>query len=380
MKYLTILLTLFTAVQIYSQAQGESFESYYLQEERNIRISLPADYDAEKKYPLILVLDAEYLFDMVVANARFYHNSDRMPSSIVVGVDHEEEFLRERDFSFDENSGYLTAESDAYYSFLEKELLPYCDKQFSIAPFKMFIGYDRTAALGNFFLYGEKSPFTAYLSISPVLPSEMENLVPSRLLDLPQQLFYNLVLEKEPTADRQRILQMNQSIASIQREGLHYYFDQYETPDHTTVVAYGISKAFDNVFKLFRPITPMEYKKEILSSKEPVIQYLYHKYDMIEELLGFKKPYELNDVMAIYAATRKKEDFDSLKELAEICKKQWPERMIGDFFQAEYFEYMGEVKKALRAFEKAYQKEEIDFLTKELAYDKIAAIKDDFGY
>ena len=380
MKHLTILLALFTAVQIYSQTQVESLESYYLQEERNIRISLPADYDAEKKYPLILVLDAEYLFEMVVANARFYHNSDRMPSSIVVGVDHEEEFLRERDFSFDENSGYLTAESDAYYSFLEKELLPYCDKQFSIAPFKMFIGYDRTAALGNFFLYGEKSPFTAYLSISPVLPSEMENLVPSRLLDHPQQLFYNLVLEKEPTADRQRILQMNQSIASIQREGLHYYFDQYETPDHTTVVAYGISKAFDNVFKLFRPITPMEYKKEILSSKEPVIQYLYHKYDMIEELLGFKKPYELNDVMAIYAATRKKEDFDSLKELAEICKKQWPESMIGDFFQAEYFEYMGEVKKALRAFEKAYQKEEIDFLTKELAYDKIAAIKDDFGY
>ena len=41
---------------------------------------------------------------------------------------------------------------------------------------------------------------------------------------------------------------------------------------------------------------------------------------------------------------------------------------------------MGEVKKALRAFEKAYQKNEIDFLTKEAAYDKIAAIKDDFGY
>ena len=380
MKHLTFILTLFLMGQAFAQSTVESFESYYLQEERNIRISLPENYDAEKTYPLILVLDAEYLFDMVVANARFYHNSARMPSSIIIGVDHQDEYLRERDFSFDEESGYLTSESDAYYSFLEKELLPYCEKQFSIAPFKMFIGYDRTAALGNFFLYGERSPFTAYLSISPVMPTDMENLVPSRLLDHSQQLFYNLVLEKEPTPDRQRILQLNQSIASIQRKGLHYYFDQYESPDHTTVVAYGISKAFDNVFKLFRPITPMEYKKEILTSNEPVIEYLFNKYGMIEELLGFKKPYELNDVMAIYAASRKKEDFESLKELAEICKKQWPESMIGYFFQAEYFEYMGEVKKALRAFEKAYQKEEIDFLTKELAYDKIASIKDDFGY
>ena len=337
MKYLTLILSLFLTVQAFAQSRVENFESYHLQEERTIRISLPDHYDAEKTYPLILVLDAEYLFDMVVANARFYHNSARMPSSIIIGVDHEEDYLRERDFSFDENNGYLTQESDAYYSFLEKELLPYCEKQFSVAPFKMFIGYDRTAALGNFFLFGERSPFTAYLIISPVMPPEMENLVPSRLLDHSQQLFYNLVLEKEPTPDRQSVLQLNQSIASIQREGLHYYFDQYESPDHTTVVAYGISKAFDNVFQLFRPITPMEYKQDILTSKEPVIQYLYHKYGMIEELLGFKKPYELNDVMAIYAGSRKKEDFDSLEELAEICKKQWPESMMGDFFQAGVF-------------------------------------------
>jgi predicted alpha/beta superfamily hydrolase len=380
MKILATALALFMSGTLLAQTQKETLESYYLQEERSIRICLPEDYDEAKTYPLILVLDAEYLFDMVVANARFYHRNDRMPNSIIVGIDHEEEYLRERDFSFDPNNGYLTQDSDAFYSFLEKEVLPYCKKNYSIAPFKMFIGYDSSAALGNFFLYGDRSLFTAYLSISPVLPNEMENLIPSRLLDHSQQIFYNLVLEKGPTTDRQRILQMNQSIASIQREGLHYYFDQYEAPDHTTIVAYGISKAFDNVFKLLRPITPMEYKKEILTSNDPAIQYLYHKYEMIEELLGFKKPYELNDIMAIYAASEKKDDFESLKDLADICKRQWPETMMGDYLQGEYFENMGEVKKALRAFEKAYQKNEIDFLTKEAAYDKIAAIKDDFGY
>ena len=37
-------------------------------------------------------------------------------------------------------------------------------------------------------------------------------------------------------------------------------------------------------------------------------------------------------------------------------------------------------KKAFKTFEKAFQLEEIDFLTKDLALEKIDALKADFGY
>jgi len=136
----------------------------------------------------------------------------------------------------------------------------------------------------------------------------------------------------------------------------------------------------DHIFGMFKPITPKEYREEILTSEAPAFNYLKDKYTMIETLFGFKKKVDLNDIMAVYAATRKKEDFESLKPLSALCKKEFPETMLGFFFEGEYYEMIGEPKKALRTFEKAFGMEEIDFLTKDLALEKMDALKADFGY
>jgi len=69
-----------------AQVQKEIFESFKLQERRDVSYYIPEDYTEEKKYPLIVVLDADYLFDLVVANAKFYSEHIRMPQAIIVGV------------------------------------------------------------------------------------------------------------------------------------------------------------------------------------------------------------------------------------------------------------------------------------------------------
>jgi hypothetical protein len=84
--------------------------------------------------------------------------------------------------------------------------------------------------------------------------------------------------------------------------------------------------------------------------------------------------------MAIYAGCRKKEDTESLKPQSDLCKKEFPNTMLGFYFEGEYYEQMGEPKKALRTFEKAFGMEEIDFLTKEMALEKMDALKADFGF
>lgn len=363
-----------------AQVTKEIFESFKLQERRDVSYYLPEDYTKDKKYPLIVVLDADYLFDLVVANAKFYSEHIRMPQAIIVGIHQSENDLRWEDCDFEQTTGLPTEKGKQFYEFIGTELIPYIETSYSMAPFKMFIGYDITANFGNYFLFKNKSLFNSYLSISPVLATEMESRVPSRLLDLEQEIFYNVVLEKEKSEDRQRILQMNNAIASITKENIHYFFDQYEEPDHISIAAYGISKAFDNVFKLFRPISPKEYKEQILKSDKPVFTYLEDKYERIQDLLGFEKQVELNDIMAIYAGSKKKEDLESLNQLAKLCKKFYPETMMGFYFEGEYLELLGEPKKAKKAFEKAYQMEEIDFLTKDLAIEKLDALKADFGY
>lgn len=380
MKKWLLVLTGLLCLELGAQVQKEIFESFKLQERRDVSYYFPENYSEDQKYPLIVVLDAEYLFDLVVANAKFYSEHQRMPETIIVGVHQAEGDIRWEDCDFEQTTGLPTEKGAKFYEFLGTELIPYLETSYNIAPFKMFVGYDITANFGNYFLFKDRSLFNSYLSISPVLATEMESRVPSRLSDLNQQIFFNVVLEKEKTEDRQRILQMNNAIKSIDKESLHYFFDEYNNADHVSIAAYGISKAFDNVFKIFRPISPKEYKTEILTSDEPVFKYLEDRYDMIENLLGFRKPVELNDIMAIYAACLKKDDFESLKPLSEICKKQYPDTMMGFYFEGEYYEELGEPKKAFKTFEKAFQMEEIDFLTKDMALDKIDALKADFGY
>lgn len=362
------------------QVKKEIFESFKLQERRDVSYYFPEGYSEEKKYPLILVLDADYLFDLVVSHTKFNSKYHRMPEAIVVGVHQEENDLRWEDCDFEQSTGLPTEKGKLFYEFLGTELLPYLETSYNTAPFKMFVGYDITANFGNYFLFKDRSLFNSYVIISPVLATEMESRIPSRLLDLNGELFYNLIVEKEKSEDRNRILQMNNAIASISRDNLHYFFDEYEKADHLSIASYGLTKAFDNVFHLFRPITPKEYKQEILTSNEPVFNYLENKYGRIEALLGYEKAVELNDIMAIYAGSIKKDDYESLKSLSELCKKQFSETMLGFYFEGEYLELLGEPKKAMKAFEKSFMMEEIDFLTKDMALEKIDAIKADFGY
>jgi len=371
---------LFICLSTNAQVTQEIFESFKLQERRDVSYYIPEDYDEEKKYPLVLVLDADYLFDQVVANAKFYSKFHGMPQMIVAGVHQSENSIRLDDCAWDQENGLPNEKAKKFFEFLGMELIPYLDLNYSTAPFKMVVGYDITANFQNYWLFKENSLFNAYINISPDLASEMESRVPSRLAAFDKQIFYQLILEEEKNRDTPRIMEMHKGIAAIEKESLHYYFDEYKGADHISIATYGIGKAFDNIFGMFKPISPKEYKTQILTSEEPVFDYLQTKYKNIEDLFGINKTVELNDIMAIYAGTRKKEDFESLKPLSELCKREFPGTMLGFYFEGEYYEQLGEPKKALKTFEKAFGMDEIDFLTKEMALEKIDALKADFGF
>ena len=196
----------------------------------------------------------------------------------------------------------------------------------------------RSANFQNYWLFKENSRFNAYINISPTLAPEMETRVPSRLGAFDKQIFYQLILEGEKSKNTSRILEMNKAIKALNKESLHYFFDEYPNADHISIAAYGIGKAFDNIFGMFKPISPKEYKTQILTSEEPVFNYLENKYKSIEDLFGITKTVDLNDIMAIYAASRKKEDFESLKPLSDLCKREYADTMLGFFFEGEYYE------------------------------------------
>lgn len=380
MRQILVLLLLTLSVGTNAQVSQEIFESFKLQERRDVQYYFPENMDADKKHPLIIVLDGNYLFDQVVATSKFYSSFHGMPQSIIVGINQSKNDIRFEDCAFDANTGLPSEKGKSFYEFIGMELIPYLDLNYSTAPFKMIVGYDITANFENYWLFKDNSIFDAYVSISPTLAPEMETRVPMRLNTFEKQIFYQLIVEGESNPDTQKIMALDQGIKALDKETLHYFFEEYKGADHISVATYGIGKSFDNIFGMFKPISPKEYKTQILTSEKPVFDYLKDKYQGIVDLFGFSKPVELNDIMAIYAGSRKKEDLESLKSLAELCKKEYPDTMLGFYFEGEYYEQLGEPKKALKTFEKAFQMEEIDFLTKEMALEKINALKADFGF
>ena len=283
MRRIFILLALILGFISTAQVKQEIFESFKLQERRDVQYYFPENLEDTKKYPLIVVLDANYLFDQVVATSKFYSRFHGMPESIIVGINQSKNDLRFEDCAFEKDTGLPTEKGKKFFEFIGMELIPYLDLNFSTAPFKMILGYDITANFQNYWLFKDNSLFNAYVSISPTLAPEMETRVPTRLGSFDKQIFYQVIIEGEASNNTPAIMAMDKAIKSIEKETLHYFFDQYQGADHISVVTYGIGKAFDNIFGMFKPISPKEYKTQILTSEEPVFQYLENKYKGIEE-------------------------------------------------------------------------------------------------
>lgn len=362
-----------------AQTSTTTFESYKLLESRTIRTYVPENYDEEKMYPLFVVLDAEYLFDNVVANAKFYSYWNEMPEAIVVGIEQKE--TRNEDCGYDNNTGFPDQRGNQFFEFLGMEVIPNLAEKYNLAPFKIIVGHDFSANFINYFLFKDRPKFSAYINISPDLSPEMENRLPERLSNMNDKLFYFLATNKSnKKQDRLRINSLQSQLKNLNKENLTVYTQQFEQASNNAVAAYAIPQAMDKIFQIFKPISKKEYKEKILTQEAPVYHYLEEKYQTIEDLFNMKMSAGLNDIMAIYAAALKKEDLESLKYLGNLGKKQYPETMLGFFITAEFYEKNGQPKKALKSYEKAFSLEEIDFITKDLALERMDALKEDFGW
>ena len=63
-KHITFVITLLVVTLSYAQLSIEEFDSFKLNEKRKVSLFVPENYSKDKKYPLVVVLDADYLFDV----------------------------------------------------------------------------------------------------------------------------------------------------------------------------------------------------------------------------------------------------------------------------------------------------------------------------
>jgi len=371
MKQIVLFLIFSTA--LFSQKKIEIIESNKLLESREIIIGLPESYERNptKRYPIVVLLDGDYLFDPFYGALSYGSYWEDLPETIIVGISQNKNEERFDDSNYDESTDLPDGKGAQFFEFIGTELLPYIEKNYRTAPFRIIAGHDTTAGYLNFFLYKDYSIFNAYISLSPELVPEMETRIPERFSALKQPLFY---YQSTGDGDIKDILEsvknLDANIKVSSNPLINYKYDQFKGASHYSAVLYSIPNALYQIFDCYKPISMTEFSEKIAILPSGQVKYLTDKYDFITKTLGLKVPIRISDFKAIEAAILKNKSYSELDNLAEVARKNYPKAMLADYELGLMFEKLGDSKKAAKAYQKASQFDEIGDLSKEMMLEK----------
>jgi predicted alpha/beta superfamily hydrolase len=378
MKNIFLTISFLLSLTLFSQTTTEVIHSAKLNADREITVKLPRSFSSnpEKKYPLVLVLDGEYLFAPFEGNLSFGNYWDDIPEVVLVGINQNKKDERYDDSEFDPATGLPAKKGGAFFEFIGAELIPFLETKYRIAPFRIIAGLDSTAGLLNAFLYKDIPQFSAYISLSPELASGMIERIPQRLAATKEPLFYY-----QATADgdlkkfQNDIKALDKNIAEIKNDFLNYKFDDFKDATHYSLALNAIPSALHQIFSIYSPISSVEYQTKIAVLVDSHAKYLTDKYEAIERILGVKMNVRLNDFRAVEAAILKSGDFKGFEELAQISGQQYEKSMLHDYHMGMYFEKTKNYKRAAQSYQDAFTKEEIRDLTKDMMMNKAADMK-----
>jgi predicted alpha/beta superfamily hydrolase len=362
----------FVSIALNAQAIYKTLDSYKLDRACELKIQLPRNYNPEEKrsYPLVVVLDGDYLFEPIAGNIDYQAYWEDIPDCIIVGIN--QGTTREDDFFYDEDTFFPAHDGAYFYEFIAAELLPYIEDNYSSSNFRIIVGHDLSANFINYYLFKDEPLFRAYIALSPDLAPEMQNRLFERLSSINQETFYYMA-----TADadikilRNAIIECDAKLKTITNEKLSYKFDNFKDANHYSLVGRGIPKALNAIFALYKPINGKEYNEKILTFEGSPFEYLTKKYDDIEYFYGFEKKLIENDIRAIAAACNKKNDLESLEQLARLVKKEYPGSMLSAYYMGMYYEKEGNLKRALQRYKSGLLLEPSQFIDKEVILEKM---------
>ncbi|SNR58727.1 hypothetical protein SAMN06265371_10683 [Lutibacter agarilyticus] len=363
MKKLVLLFTMcLVSYQSWSQnIQLKNFNSNELGIERSIKIYIPPSYeiDSTKFYPLTIVLDAEYLFDVYVGNAILFANKEEAPEQIIVGINQNKYNERYEDCSYLKENSFPTEQGEAFYRFIRSELFDYFEENYRVSPFKTIVGNTLTGNYINYFLIEDYPAFNAFINVSPYYAMDMPTLIQNKVKQLnTENVYYYLSTTKQNSEKRQAaITNTNSLLSALSNEKFKYKFDTFENSSKTASIGQSISSALSFIFDLYSAISKEEFDTNIKNLSPPdAIAYLENKYVEIEYLFGSNLKIREQDIFAIESIILDKENGDYLKNFGEMINKLYEESPIGDYYIGRYYETGQKLKQALNYYKSGYMK------------------------
>ncbi|TXD52991.1 MULTISPECIES: alpha/beta hydrolase-fold protein [unclassified Polaribacter] len=361
-KSLSLLFILFHFVAFSQETILKTLNSDILETTRNIRIFIPEGYERDKikNYPLAIVLDEDYLFDIYVANSILFAKKDKAPQQIVVGVSMEE--TKGQDISFNINSGVLTATASYFYDFLRDEVLFYMESTYRTSPFVSLVGQGYSANLITHFLKEDTAFINSFIcinaSFSDFIGQELNSYNLAKFSQKDNTFYFYTNNSTSFSSDKQlKIDLIQKALAGLEIKNFNVINDVIDTYSYVSAIGEAVPRALTKIFEIYSGISDEEYNKNIKDlSPEDAIYYLENKYLEIEFLFGTNLGIRVKDIYAIESIILEKENGDQLRNFGKMILKLFPSSPLGEYYIGRYYEYGKMYKKALNYYKIGYGK------------------------
>ncbi|MDP5076649.1 MAG: esterase family protein [Nonlabens sp.] len=375
----TSIILLLSSISALSQALYRSYPSDVLGEERNIKILKPRSYaeSPEKTYPLIIVLDGDFLFEPVAGNVDYLSYWDQMPESFVVGINQRKS--RFDDCAIDRNTGFPEKQSLAFMDFVMEVRQTMLD-EYRVAPFTVLIGKDITANLGSFYLMRKQVPMQAMIHIEPRYSEVISTNLNAKLNSLSgHNYLYVASSSKEQSLDD--MYPTNADSLLTTKSSKHITYESIEGTNNYDIAAQAIPRGLQFIFKEYRLINPDLFLKETLATtattpakgKDAVtaLSKLKEKYAFIKQVYGVDMTVRLVDLVAISEYLIKNKQWEPLLDMSEFTYKTYPDILYGRFLEGMAYEGLDRPDRALKSYNAAYVLTPAVGINKDNVLDKI---------
>tara|TARA_B100001939_G_scaffold343876_1_gene357321 strand:+ start:53 stop:1228 length:1176 start_codon:yes stop_codon:yes gene_type:complete len=359
----------------------DTISSKYLNEERTFEIQLPRSYSTlEKEYPLVIVFDGDYMFNLVSGNIDYLSFWGDIPEHIVVGINQKNS--RFNDTSVLDNVTDLPISSTAsFYDFIVLDLIKYLKKNYRISDFNVIIGHERTANFANFFILKKNPLIRGVISISPKLSDQMNDFLTNNLTNTKSKISYVLlssINDFETIIDN--VHELKKSLSGIKNNNLMFESIILDEDNHYTLPSTALPIALKKLYSLYPEIDKKEYDSIIKNLEYSPITYIENKYKLIKDFYDIDKKISINDFMAVEEFIESFEQFKLYEDLSKLANQEYPGTILPSYYMGRFYEESGNPEKAMLIYRSAYNMNEVEGLTKEYLLELADRINQNFNY
>ena len=356
--------------------------SKILNEKRTIRVHVP-DGDKNQRYPVLYILDGEEHFQSAVAITE--QLSGLLPPVIVVGINNMGHGSRERDLTptkvnqsalVNAGDARLSGGGEIFFSFLEKELMPYIDSKYPSAGYRIFSGHSLGGlAVVNAF-FNHTNLFNAYIALDPSLWWDEQNWIKKYESEISghdfknKSLFVGIANNIPAGRDTVSILKDTGTIAPVTQAvlpfvhalrdnrpvGLRWSSKFYPTETHGTVELVSEYDALRYLFDFYLFRTS-EFSGHPELNEDSV---LAAHYKMVSEKMGYTVHPTENAVNELAYSCMGNRKMAVAYKLFKRNIEYYPNSANAYDSLGEYYVAAGEKQKAIEAFSKSLSLQETE--------------------